>query len=928
MLRTFRPLPRFALAAAALVLTNRMPAQRPAAPNASPVKATKGPTVEGITEYTLPNGLRFLLFPDSSKPTTTVNMTYLVGSRSEGYGETGMAHLLEHMVFKGTPKHRNIPQELTEHGSRPNGTTAFDRTNYFETFPASAENLDWALDLEADRMVNSYIAKQDLESEMTVVRNEFEAGENSPFNVLFQRTMSTAFLWHNYGHATIGARADIENVPIERLQGFYRKYYQPDNAMLIVAGKFDPGRALQLIEEKFGSIPRPSRMGASEIFATYTAEPPQDGERLVTLRRVGDVQGVMGIYHIPAGSHPDFPALSVLGRVLADEPSGRLYKALVDTRLAARIGAFAWQLREPGVLWTYAEVRKENSVDSARTALSRTVDDLVTRPPTAEEVERAKTWLVKNIELTLNNSEIVGLWLSEWASLGDWRLLFLYRDRLKSVTVADVQRVATTYLKADNRTVGLYYPTEKPDRAEMPATPDVAALVKDYRGDTALAVGEAFDPSPANIEARTTRITLPSGFKLALLPKKTRGRAVFVTLNLRYGSEQTLMNRGSAAGLVARMLLRGTTSKSRQQIQDDLDRLRARVFFFGNPTSAGGGIETTRDNLPAVLRLVGEVLRHPAFDAKEFAALKQEELASREQQKSEPPARAFTAFNRHLNPWPKGHPRYVETIDEQIANLAATSLDDAKKFYADFYGATGEMAVVGDFDANQVRGIASEMFGAWKSAQPYRRIPLVYRDVPAANVTLETPDKAMAFFVAGQNLNLRDDDPDYPALVLGNYLLGGGFLNSRLAARIRQKDGISYGVWSSLSADPFDRAGAFQAGAIYAPENRDKLEAAVREEIDRALRDGFASEEVAKDKDGYLQSRQLSRAQDRDLASNLASSLFVGRTLTFDAQLEQKIAALSPQDIVAALRCRLDWNKMSVVKAGDFAKKKPSAGTP
>ncbi len=921
MLRTFRPLPRFALAAAALVLTNRMPAQRPAAPNASPVKATKGPTVEGITEYTLPNGLRFLLFPDSSKPTTTVNMTYLVGSRSEGYGETGMVHLLEHMVFKGTPKHRNVPQELTEHGSRPNGTTAFDRTNYFETFPASAENLDWALDLEADRMVNSFIAKQDLESEMTVVRNEFEAGENSPFRVLFQRTMATAFLWHNYGHATIGARADIENVPIERLQAFYRKYYQPDNAMLTVAGKFDPGRAIQLIEAKFGSIPRPARTGAAEIFATYTAEPPQDGERLVTLRRVGDVQGVMAIYHIPAGPHPDFPALSVLGRVLADEPSGRLYKALVDTKLAARIGAFAWQLREPGVLWTYAEVRKENSLDSARAALSRTVAELVTRSPTAEEVERAKTWLVKNVELTLNNSEDVGLWLSEWASLGDWRLLFLHRDRLKSVTVADVQRVATTYLKPDN-------PTEKPDRAEMPATPDVAALVKDYRGDTTLAVGEAFDPSPANIEARTTRSTLPSGFKLALLPKKTRGRAVFATLNLRYGSEQALMNRGSAAGLVAKMLLRGTRSKSRQQIQDDLDRLKARVLFFGNPTSAAGGIETTRDNLPAVLRLVGEVLRQPAFDPKEFAALKQEELAMREQQKSEPSAQAMRAFNRHLSPWSKGHPRYVETIDEEIANLTATSLDDVKQFYADFYGANGEMAVVGDFEASDVRRIASEMFGAWKSVQPYRRIPLVYRDVPAANVTLETPDKAMAFFVAGQNLNLRDDDPDYPALVLGNYLLGGGFLNSRLAARIRQKDGLSYGVWSSLSADPLDRAGGFQAGAIYAPENRDKLETAVREEMDRALRDGFTADEVAKDKAGYLQSRQLSRAQDEELASSLANALFAGRTLTYDAQLEQKIAALSPQEIVAALRRRLDWNKMSVVKAGDFAKKKPSAATP
>ncbi|MFN7328107.1 MAG: M16 family metallopeptidase, partial [Bacteroidota bacterium] len=201
---------------------------------APPVKVT---TVEGITEYRLANGLRVLMFPDQSKQTITVNITYLVGSKHENYGETGMAHLLEHLVFKGTPKHPNIPQELTEHGARPNGTTWLDRTNYFETFAATEENLKWALDLESDRMVNSYIAKKDLDSEMTVVRNEFESGENSPFRVLWQRVMATAFEWHNYGKSTIGARADIENVPIERLQAFYRKHYQPDNAVLMIAGK-------------------------------------------------------------------------------------------------------------------------------------------------------------------------------------------------------------------------------------------------------------------------------------------------------------------------------------------------------------------------------------------------------------------------------------------------------------------------------------------------------------------------------------------------------------------------------------------------------------------------------------------------------------------------------------------------------------------
>ena len=262
----------------------------------------KGASVEGITEYSLANGMKVLLFPDNSQQTITVNITYMVGSRHEGYGETGMAHLLEHMVFKGSPKHLNIPQELTEHGARPNGTTWLDRTNYYETFAANEANLRWALDLESDRMVNSFIKKEDLETEFSVVRNEFEMGENDPGSVLMDRIISSAYIWHNYGNSTIGSREDIERVPIQNLQAFYKKYYQPDNAILLVAGKFDPKATLQMINEYFGTISRPERV----LQPTYTVEPTQDGERSVVLRRVGDVQYVGAAYHISSGSHPDY----------------------------------------------------------------------------------------------------------------------------------------------------------------------------------------------------------------------------------------------------------------------------------------------------------------------------------------------------------------------------------------------------------------------------------------------------------------------------------------------------------------------------------------------------------------------------------------------------------------------------------------------
>lgn len=873
-------------------------------------------SVEGITEYRLANGLRVLLFPDPSKPTVTVNITYLVGSLHENYGETGMAHLLEHLVFKGTPNHPDIPKELSEHGARPNGTTWLDRTNYFETFQATDANLEWALDLEADRMVNSFIAKKDLDSEMTVVRNEFEAGENNPFRVLMQKTISAAFDWHNYGKSTIGSRSDIENVNIERLQAFYRTYYQPDNAVLLVAGKFDESKTLDLINRKFGPIPRPTRV----LQKLYTTEPVQDGERSVTVRRVGDVQFVMVAHHIPPGSHPDFAPLDLLSRILADTPSGRLHKGLVETKKASSVAGFNFQLREPGVALLWAEVRQEASLDEVRDIFLKTIEGLLATPATQEEVDRARAQLLKHIDLTLNTSDRFGLQLSEWIAMGDWRLFFLHRDRIKQATAADVRRVAAAYLKPSNRTIGQFIPTPKPDRAEIPPPPNIEEMLKDYKGDTQISAGEAFDPSPGNIESRTKRLATAGGLKLALLPKKTRGGTVVAFLTLRYGDEKNLLNRSTAADLTGRMLMRGTAKRTRQQIQDEFDKLKARVFVSGSAIAANVSIETVRDNLPAVLKLVTEILREPSFPASEFEQLKQEALAQVEQQRSDPQPIAFNAIQRHLSPFPKGDVRYVQTFDERIAELKAISLEEVKKFYSDFYGGTnGELAVVGDFNEQEIAKLAGDLSSNWKSRMPYARVARPFKEVPPVNQSFETPDKANAFFVAAMNLNVRDDDPDYPALTLGNYVFGSG-MNSRLFRRLRQKEGLSYGVGAQLQISSLDKSGTFMGLAIYAPQNVKKVEAAFKEEIEAALKDGFTADEVAAARSGYFQAQQVSRAQDSELGRKLSNYLFIDRTLSWDQELEKKIEALTPDQILAALRRHLDPAKLSLIKAGDFAK--------
>jgi len=875
-------------------------------------------SVEGITEYKLPNGMRVLLFPDQSKPTITVNITYLVGSRHENYGETGMAHLLEHLVFKGTPKHPNIPQELTAHGARPNGTTWLDRTNYYETFSASEENLKWALDLESDRMVNSYIAKKDLDSEMTVVRNEFESGENDPTSVLLERVTSTAYLWHNYGKSTIGARADIENVPIDRLQAFYKRFYQPDNAILMVAGKIDEAKTLEMVNSYFSPIPKPTR----ELVKTYTAEPTQDGERFVTLRRSGDIQVAMAAYHIAPASHPDYIGVEILNHILTNSPSGRLYKALVESKKGSSAVGFAFPLKEPGITFYWTEVRKEQSLDSARRILLSTLDNLSTEPVTKEEVDRAKAKLMKDIELAFNSAERIGLEMSEYLAIGDWRLFFIYRDRVKKMTLEEVQKVATTYFKPSNRTTGLFVPTTNPDRAEIPLAPDVAAMVKDYKGEALVAAGEAFEASPSNIDARTKKGVEPNSISYALLSKTTRGKTVVARLTMRYGSLEALSNKATVGRYASSMLDKGTSKRTRQQIKDELDRLKARVNISGSYSQTIVSIETIRENLPEVLNLVSEILKDPIFPVEEFEKSKQEELVRYEEQQSDPQALAFMAYQKHLNAYPKDDPRYVKSPAEEIADLKALTLDEVKKFYKDFFGTSNaQFSVVGDFDEQAIKAQAAKLFGNWKSPQKFVRIASSYKDAPSINQSIKTPDKANAIFLAGMNLPMKDDDENYAAIVLGNYMLGGGFLNSRLATRIRQKEGISYGVGSQLNVSSLDKTGSFMTFAIYAPENVDRLETAFKEEIAKVVTDGFTAEEIAAAKSGYLQSREVSRAQDAALVGMLNNYLYVERSMAWDADFEKKVAALTPDQIKAVMKQYLDQTKMSIIKAGDFKEK-------
>lgn len=878
--------------------------------------------VEGIKEYELSNGLRVLLLPDESQTNIAVNIVYKVGSRHEGYGESGMAHLLEHMLFKQCKKFTDIKKAIADKGAQANGTTWYDRTNYYEILSASDENLRWAIDMESDRMVNSKILPEELKKEFSVVRNEFEIGENSPSSILNERVVSAMYLWHNYGKSTIGSKEDIERVKAENLKQFYKKYYQPDNAVLMIAGKFDEKKALAYVQQYFGPIPKPSRV----LQPTYTVEPPQDGERQVLLRRAGDIQYIGMAYHTPSVADKDYPANDALIEILTNEPSGILYKKLVETKMATSISGSAYTLYDPGFTYFEVEVPKDKSVDEAKQVLLSTADALGSMNFTEEDLTRAKNASLKQIENAMSRTPYFAIALTEFVGAGDWRLWFLYRDRVEKLTLQDIQAVAKKYYKPSNRTYGLFIPDAAPDRTVVSETPDIAKLLNGYKGKETVAQKTNFENTIANIKKNTEYGTLPNGGKYALLEKPTKSDKISATMSLKFGDEKSLSDKSEVASLVADMLKTGTTTRSRKQISDELDKIKTDISFNASPGGLNININTDRANLPAALNLLQDMLLNPKFDEAEFEKAKLEAKAGYEANKSEPTVIAQEKLGKILNPYPKDHPLYVASTDEAIAELAKVKLDDIKDFYKDFYGANHSYSTfVGEIDKPKIKSFLNDVLGKWNSKKSYAEIEPKYFEAKQTTETFNTPDKTNAILIGGLNVKVSRKHPDYPAIVMADNLLGGGaFLSSRIPQRLRENEGMSYGAGSFINAQYKYDVGNWGVYAFFNPLYKGRLDSAIRQEIDKALTGGFTADELKKSVTSFLEQNRTALGDNNTVAGMINSYLTNDRDLEDFTKFESRIQALNVDAVNAALKKYFDRAKLVMVYSGDFEKGKPA----
>lgn len=877
--------------------------------------------VEGVKEYSLNNGLKILLIPDASQSNMVVNIVYNVGSRNEGYGEKGMAHLLEHMLFKSTKNLGDIKKMLSDKGGNANGTTWLDRTNYYEVFPSNDENLKWSIEMEADRMINATILQTDLDKEFSVVRNEFEIGENDPDRILQERIVSAAYLWHNYGRSTIGSKEDIERVKANTLRTFYEKYYQPDNATLIIAGKFDEQKALQYAGQYFGAIPKPKRL----LDKTYTIEPAQDGEKFVELKRAGDSKNIGALYHTTSYADKDYAAVDALGEILTADPSGYLYKSMIETQKASNI--YFWQptTRDASYIYFGVSVPNDKDVKAVNETFRAELDKIATTQYTDQDVSRAKAKLIKSIDAEKNNTISFAINLTEIIGSGDYRLGFLYRDAVEKLTKEDIQRVAEKYFRSNNRTVGIFIPSKDEVRVKSAEFTDeqIVSLTKEYKGKAVEKEAAPFEASIKNLKQNLVEGKLTNGAKYGLIKKEIKGGKVQASFKFPVSNEKELAGKTDTGGILAQLLKTGTKTRTKEQIQDRLDELKSSINFNFSRQTLSINISTYKESFKEVMGILGDLLTNSTFPQNELTKTINEYNTYLESSLNDPQAVAFTEIVRQTTKYPKDSFFYTQTIPEQIDAFKKVKQSEIVDFYQNILGGNnGVGSVVGDLDPKSTAEILENTFGKWNSKAKYEIAFPTYFETTKLDKEIITPDKENAVAVGRISFKMDRKNPDYPAFVMANEMLGsGGFLSARIPMRLREKEGISYGAGSFTDVPINNDTASWSYYAFLNPTKKNAVEAAAKEEIAKAIKEGFTAEELKTNLKSWQNERKTRLGIDNTLMDLVNTNLQYGVPLEDYDALEEKVKALKVEEVNAVLKKYLSLDKMSSIYAGDFNKK-------
>ncbi|WP_228547257.1 M16 family metallopeptidase [Nonlabens antarcticus] len=885
---------------------------------------TKTRALEGVEEYLYtPNGLKILLVQDKAAPVVNVQMVYMVGSKHEVTGNTGSTHLLEHLMFKGTDKFNrengnSIDTELTRIGAQMNATTWNDRTNYYETIPS--DKVELALEIEADRMRNLLLLQEDKDAEMTVVRNEFERGENNPNSVLGKEIWATAYMAHPYHHATIGWRSDIENMPMEDLRDFYDTYYWPNNAYLTVVGDFDKKELFEMIDTHFGKINRSTH----EIPSPNTEEPTQYGPRRVTIKKAGESKVVLQGFKIPGVSHEDYPAITVLAELLGGGPLSSLHRELVDGGEAFYAYASASEFQEVGLLTvgTGFDVSKENEDLDKR--LIDVIEEFKKNGAQQKNVDRIVANNNAQAILNRDGAGSIAADLAEYIAGGDWTDYINGSKKLQKVTAADVDRVAVKYLVEDQSTTGYFIPKSSGSNPETTAkaTRFTTTSSPNFYRDPAL-FNNFDNPSIQTDEVTITKILKDdSGFNrktiagIDVITKKT-GAKGFLTvaasfpIDAYFGKAKNEM----IPSLTAAMLSKGTTKNDKSTLSRKLEQLGVYIYIGADDDKVSMSFKCLSDDVDTVVQILAEELRSPLFDENEFELLKQQYVGQLQQGLSDPGTQGRIMLAQTI--YKEGHPNYSYSIQDRIDNTQNATIADVKTFHQTYFGPKDmHLVAVGDVNNNVIYKTLNSHFKNWKGGTARDVKKKSMTKVEGKTTVISIPEKPSAEFFIAQYTGLDRLNPDYLPFYLGNFILGGDF-SGRLMLNVRDKEGLTYGIYSAHSGHQFT-GGHWMINASFNPELLQKGEDATMKQLKKWVADGVTSTELQNAKSNLNGSFKIGLATTTGMAANILSVVERGEDPSYVYQYSKDLNAVSVEQVNDAIKKYIDLNKLVIIKAGSL----------
>jgi zinc protease len=852
----------------------------------------------GLSSYRLDNGFKIILIPFSSANNTRVELLVRSGSKFEGYGETGMAHLLEHMLFKGAGNRKNIKDDLTKLGASYNGTTTADRTNYFESVEAAPVKVDELIRLEADRFIRARFTAADLASEMTVVRNELENSEREPSRVVLSALARSGFNWHGYARSTIGARSDIEGASFTALQAFHRKHYRPDNAALIVSGSFDKARVLSLASKLFSAAKNPSSEGP----ANWTLESPEAATHRTDVSLSAGVTVVASAWKLPSMKERDAHALELGAAAMCDSDWGSLRKDIVlDRKLAVSASCFTWTQSDYSRFIALAKADQNANADDLSNEVIQHIQAAAARGTTQESLERARLSALNDFEKALDSHESVADLVSQSETAGDWRLFLWTRDVIASVTLDEANQALKKWVVPLNRSDVLLRHAEKATPLEFPKPTDALTRVT---GQVWPSILTSADPPPKSlreISKATHRFELDAQrAQAALITRKTQGDKVWMAMENDYGNSASLNNRKTACDAASALMKFGGNGLDRDALSARMEKLQATWQL----SLDGLGLEVPRKNFAEAFETLFMVWADPSMPVQEFERYKASQIAAYQAALMDPIKVADSEVRMRFDNYPDGHASKPKSLTAQISDVKNLSYAETLRCAREFAKVSHtRIGVVGNLTAADLKEVWAKTGALKLSHDVYARVPSPKAPI-AVNVTpikVVMPDTTKAMVTGTAVIPLQRNSDDFAALQLAVYAMGGNS-SSLIWTQLREVQGLAYSSGMQLAASSFDDRSTVVLYATSSSANADKALSSLKSVLTKVLEDGFSAAQIEQAKAAWFQRRKSTLGDESGFARKLAEGLYTEFDFAAMAKLDDKIAALSHSQATAAIK--------------------------